>query len=115
VEDLLDFGRMESGRKQYQIEPHDLFGVVRAVVADFREEALAGGFEVELNLDANAPTVKADEEELRWARCEYGPPPLESFPTRAAAERCFASDCLPPQSYPATPWRSLANARGTSG
>jgi len=67
VEDLLDFGRMESGRKQYQIEPHDVFGTVRAVVADFREEALAGGFEVELNLDANAPTVKADEQELRRA------------------------------------------------
>jgi signal transduction histidine kinase len=67
VEDLLDFGRMESGRKQYQIEPHDVFGVVRAVVADFREEALAGGFEVELNLDANEPTVKADEQELRRA------------------------------------------------
>jgi len=67
VEDLLDFGRMESGRKQYQIEPHDVFGAVRAVVADFREEALAGGFEVELNLDANAPTVKADEQELRRA------------------------------------------------
>jgi signal transduction histidine kinase len=67
VEDLLDFGRMESGRKQYQIEPHDVFGVVRAVVADFREEALAGGFEVELNLDADAPSVKADEGELRRA------------------------------------------------
>lgn len=67
VEDLLDFGRMESGRKQYQIEPHDVFGVVRAVVADFREEALAGGFEVELNLDADKPSVKADEGELRRA------------------------------------------------
>jgi signal transduction histidine kinase len=67
VEDLLDFGRMESGRKQYRIEPHDVFGVVRAVVAEFREEALAGGFEVELNLDSNAPTVKADEQELRRA------------------------------------------------
>jgi signal transduction histidine kinase len=67
VEDLLDFGRMESGRKHYQFEPHDVFGVVRAVVADFREDALARGFEVELNLDPNAPTVKADEEELRRA------------------------------------------------
>jgi len=67
VEDLLDFGRMESGRKQYQVEPHDVFGVVRAVVADFREEALAGGFEVELNLDPDAPSVKADEGELRRA------------------------------------------------
>jgi signal transduction histidine kinase len=67
VEDLLDFGRMESGRKHYQIEPHDVFGVVRAVVADFREEASAGGFEVELSLDTDAPTVKADEQELRRA------------------------------------------------
>jgi two-component system, OmpR family, phosphate regulon sensor histidine kinase PhoR len=67
VEDLLDFGRMESGRKHYQFEPHDVFGVVRAVVADFREEALAGGFEVELNLDADKPSVKADEGELRRA------------------------------------------------
>jgi signal transduction histidine kinase len=67
VEDLLDFGRMESGRKQYRIELQDVFGLVRAAVADFREEALAGGFEVELNLDANVPTVKADEGELRRA------------------------------------------------
>jgi signal transduction histidine kinase len=67
VEDLLDFGRMESRRKQYQVERHDVFNVVRAVVADFREEALAGGFEVELNLDADAPSVKADEGELRRA------------------------------------------------
>jgi two-component system phosphate regulon sensor histidine kinase PhoR len=67
VEDLLDFGRMESGRKHYQFEPHEVFGVVRAVVADFREEALAGGFEVELSFDTNAPTVKADEQELRRA------------------------------------------------
>jgi anti-sigma regulatory factor (Ser/Thr protein kinase) len=67
VEDLLDFGRMESGRKQYRIAPHDVFGVVRAAVADFREEALAGGFQVELDLDARAATIQADEEALRRA------------------------------------------------
>jgi signal transduction histidine kinase len=67
VEDLLDFGRMESGRKQYRMAPHDVFGVVRAAVADFREEALAGGFQVELDLDARAATIQADEEELRRA------------------------------------------------
>ncbi len=67
VEDLLDFGRMESGRKQYRVEPHDVFAVVRAAVADFREEALAGGFEIELNLDSRAATIQADEEALRRA------------------------------------------------
>jgi signal transduction histidine kinase len=67
VEDLLDFGRMESGRKQYRIAPHDVFGVVRAAVAEFREEALAGGFQVEMELDARAATIQADEEALRRA------------------------------------------------
>ncbi|HXM40038.1 MAG TPA: HAMP domain-containing sensor histidine kinase [Bryobacteraceae bacterium] len=67
VEDLLDFGRMESGRKQYRIAPHDVFGVVRAAVAEFREEALAGGFQVEMEIDARAATIQADEEALRRA------------------------------------------------
>jgi len=67
VEDLLDFGRMESGRKQYRIAPHDVFVLVRAAVAEFREEALAGGFQVELDLDARAATIQADEEALRRA------------------------------------------------
>jgi signal transduction histidine kinase len=67
VEDLLDFGRMESGRKQYRIEPHDVFGLVRAAVTEFREEALPGGFQVEMNLDARAATIEADEEALRRA------------------------------------------------
>jgi signal transduction histidine kinase len=67
VEDLLDFGRMESGRKQYRIEPHDVFGLVRAAVTEFREEALPGGFQVEMNLDARAAVIEADEEALRRA------------------------------------------------
>ncbi len=67
VEDLLDFGRMESGRKQYRIAPHDVFGVVRAAVTEFREEALASGFQVEMNLDRSAATIQADEEALRRA------------------------------------------------
>jgi signal transduction histidine kinase len=67
VEDLLDFGRMESGRKQYRIAPHDVFGVVRAAVAEFREEALASGFQVEMELDSRAATIQADEEALRRA------------------------------------------------
>jgi signal transduction histidine kinase len=67
VEDLLDFGRMESGRKQYSIEPHDVFRIVRAAVADFREEAQASGFDVEMNLDSREASVKTDEEALRRA------------------------------------------------
>lgn len=67
VEDLLDFGRMESGRKQYHMEPHDAFGLTRAAVAEFREEAADAGFELEVQLEDRMVTVQADEEALRRA------------------------------------------------
>jgi two-component system, OmpR family, phosphate regulon sensor histidine kinase PhoR len=67
VEDLLDFGRMESGWKQYRIEPHDVFGLVRAAVVEFREEALPAGFQVEMSLDACAAPIEADEGAMRRA------------------------------------------------
>lgn len=62
VEDLLDFGRMESGRKQYRIAPHDAFALVRSTIADFSEEAVATGFHVEANLSSGPATIRADEE-----------------------------------------------------
>ena len=64
VEDLLDFGRMESGRKQYRFALHDAFALVRTAVTNFREDALVGGFQVELSLDDRPATVRADEEAL---------------------------------------------------
>jgi signal transduction histidine kinase len=67
VEDLLDFGRMESGRKQYCMEPHDAFQLVRAAVSDFSEDAEASGFCVETNLGSGPATVQADPEALRRA------------------------------------------------
>jgi signal transduction histidine kinase len=66
VEDLLDFGRMESGRKQYRMEAHDAFQLVRATVADFSEQAAANGFRVEADFDSGqrsaAVRVKVDQE-----------------------------------------------------
>jgi signal transduction histidine kinase len=67
VEDLLDFGRMESGRKQYRIDAHDVFQLVRSVIADFSEEAQSNGFQVEANLDSQPAMVLADQEAFRRA------------------------------------------------
>jgi signal transduction histidine kinase len=41
--------------------------LVRAAVAEFREEALAGGFQVEMDLEVRPATIQADEEALRRA------------------------------------------------
>jgi signal transduction histidine kinase len=67
VEDLLDFGRMESSRKQYRIAAHDAFQLVRAAVTDVSEQAASEGFQVETNLDAAPATIRADEEAFRRA------------------------------------------------
>jgi signal transduction histidine kinase len=71
VEDLLDFGRMESGRKQYRTETHNAFQLARATVADFTQHAEANGFIVEASLEsaegAEAANVHVDEEAFRRA------------------------------------------------
>jgi signal transduction histidine kinase len=67
VEDLLDFGRMESGRKQYHLQTQDAFQLVRSAVAEFAEEAEAHGFRIETNLGSGGAAVQADEEAFRRA------------------------------------------------
>jgi signal transduction histidine kinase len=71
VEDLLDFGRMESGRKQYMVETHDAFQLVRATLAEFSEQADSQGFRMEADLRtaegcSEAP-IQVDEEAFRRA------------------------------------------------
>jgi signal transduction histidine kinase len=71
VEDLLDFGRMESGRKQYRVASHDAFQLVRGTLTDFEEQAAANGFQVESAFPSangySAAKVQVDEEALRRA------------------------------------------------
>jgi two-component system, OmpR family, phosphate regulon sensor histidine kinase PhoR len=71
VEDLLDFGRMESGRKQYRVAPHDAFQLVRGTLTEFGEQAEANGFRVESEFpsgnDYSMATIQVDEEALRRA------------------------------------------------
>lgn len=67
VEDLLDFGRMESGQKPYRKEFHDAFGVVRSAVEDFKAEADSRGFHIEMDLAAGNPSIEADQQALRTA------------------------------------------------
>jgi signal transduction histidine kinase len=71
VEDLLDFGRMESGRKQYRVAAHDAFELVRGTVTEFAEQAAANGFlvksEFPMGNGHSAARIHVDEEALRRA------------------------------------------------
>lgn len=51
VESLLDFARMEGGRKQYNFEELDAGELVGQVIADFRKEVEPKGFTVHLDME----------------------------------------------------------------
>jgi signal transduction histidine kinase len=67
VESLLDFGRMEAGAQPYRIQKLDAAELVRSVVEDFRRDAVARGYSIELRSDTGAVAVDADPEALTCA------------------------------------------------
>jgi signal transduction histidine kinase len=55
VESLLDFSRMEAGRKPYELRPIDVSELTADVVADFQKEVTPRGFTVDLNVEPGVP------------------------------------------------------------
>jgi signal transduction histidine kinase len=113
VESLLDFGRMQAGARRYRFEAHDGADLVRAVVEDFRREAMAGGHAMEFSSNGSAP-IDVDEEALSRAirnlldnAVKYSPDPrpIEVGVGRRAGEvRISVSDHgigIPPHEHPA--------------
>ena len=68
VESLLDFGRMEAGARPYVFERRDCGELVARVVADFRGEAQAAGYQIEFH--GNGPAWI--EATARHCRGPYG-------------------------------------------
>jgi signal transduction histidine kinase len=67
VENILDFSRMEDGRKQYHFELLEPTSWLREVAEDFRGQVARAGFAVEANIPAGLPTIVADRETLTSA------------------------------------------------
>lgn len=67
VENVLDFSRMEDGRKQYRFEPLQPAPWLRELAADFQTQIAAAGFEVETNIPPALPTIRGDRETLTTA------------------------------------------------
>jgi signal transduction histidine kinase len=66
VENLLDFGRMEAGAREFRFEPVDAAALVKEVVEEFRNGVATAGYEVVLSA-AEAGPVHADREALTRA------------------------------------------------
>ena len=67
VETLLDFGRMEAGRRPYNLEPADAAALTRAVAAEFAAEPAARGFDIQCLTPPHPLPIRADREALARA------------------------------------------------
>jgi signal transduction histidine kinase len=64
VENILDFSRMEEGRKEYRFEPLETSRWLRKLVTDFEAEISADGVAVETDIPDELPKISADREAL---------------------------------------------------
>ncbi|MCI0669163.1 MAG: ATP-binding protein [Myxococcaceae bacterium] len=67
IERVLDWGRIESGRKQYRFVPTDVQEVMDATVAAFRAQRLNADAALALEVHEGLPRLKLDREALAGA------------------------------------------------
>ena len=67
VESLLDFARMESGRKPYDPQPLDAGALASEVVADFSAQHAPEALAIEVDLETPVPRIRADRASLSTA------------------------------------------------
>jgi len=67
VENILDFSRMEEGRKEYSFEPLDPSPWLRELAVDFGAEMAMKGTIVEADIPDGLPLISADKEALSSA------------------------------------------------
>lgn len=65
VEDLLDFGRIDAGRRQYRLEPHDFSELVQDGIEDYQMHAGSNGHKIEVSPRRGQLIVDADREAMR--------------------------------------------------
>jgi signal transduction histidine kinase len=64
VEDLLDFGRMDAGAREYRFQSVEPGALVRAVAGEFATTVRAEGYRIEIAAAPSLPDVRGDREAL---------------------------------------------------
>ncbi|HVO10433.1 MAG TPA: HAMP domain-containing sensor histidine kinase [Vicinamibacteria bacterium] len=67
INNILDFSRIEAGRKEYRLSPGDVGAVVREVVEAYRFQIEQQGFTLELEIADDLPELEIDAEALSQA------------------------------------------------
>ena len=67
INNILDFSRIEAGRRQYRLAPTDVGRIVSEVVDAYRFQIEQQGFALELDVPEGLPEVQVDKEALGQA------------------------------------------------
>lgn len=67
INNILDFSRIEAGRREYHMSPTDVRQIVKDVLEAYRFPIEQQGFVLEVNLGEDVPPVEADKEALGQA------------------------------------------------
>jgi signal transduction histidine kinase len=64
INNILDFSRIESGKKEYSFRETDVADLVRGTLESYRFEIEQNGFQFEQKIDSNLPQVWVDREAI---------------------------------------------------
>jgi signal transduction histidine kinase len=67
INNILDFSRIEAGRKEYEFRETDIAELVRNTLDSYRYQIEQQGFEFEESIDSNLPSVPVDREAIARA------------------------------------------------
>jgi signal transduction histidine kinase len=67
IENVLEFGRMEAGRKQYRMVPGSVTDVVEQALRSYELQLRDGGFEWKMEAEAGLPFINLDADALSQA------------------------------------------------
>lgn len=64
INNILDFSRIEAGKKEYSFRETDIADLVRSTLDSYRFEIEQNGFEFEQKIDNNLPPLRVDREAI---------------------------------------------------
>ena len=67
ITNILDFSRIEAGRKEYDLRETDIAELVRNTLDTYRYQIEKNGFEFETNIEPNIPAMRLDREAIARA------------------------------------------------
>jgi signal transduction histidine kinase len=67
LNNVLDFSKIEQGKKSYHLEPTSLDNIVRASVRALKYPLAQGGFELRIDVEPGLPDIQADRDALQQA------------------------------------------------